>query len=107
MKHNENDITKQIEIAQNGDKKHAIGNRQYLECCERVIVHQFGYEVKYQQKQRYHENKSHDLGINGKNVSLYLIRSNKTQGEITYLSTKANKFPGIDGGVPWADSRVS
>jgi len=89
MKHNENDITKQIEVAQNGDKKHAIGNRQYLECCERVIVHQFGYEVKYQQKQRYHENKSHDLGINGKNVSLYLIRSNKTQGEITNLSTKA------------------
>ena len=25
MKHNENDITKQIEIAKNGDKKHAIG----------------------------------------------------------------------------------
>jgi len=31
-----------------------------------VIVHQSGSEVKYQQKQSYHENKSHDLGINGK-----------------------------------------
>jgi len=69
MKHNENDITKQIEIAKNGDKKTCNrGSRQYLECCERVIVHQSGSEVKYQQKQSYHENKSHDLGINGKNV---------------------------------------
>jgi len=67
MKHNENDITKQIEIAKNGDKKTCNrGSRQYLECCERVIVHQSGSEVKYQQKQSYHENKSHDLGINGK-----------------------------------------
>jgi len=51
MKHNENDITKQIEVAQNGDKKTCNrGSRQYLECCEWVIVHQSGSEVPAETK---------------------------------------------------------
>jgi hypothetical protein len=108
MKHNENDIGRQKRNSTEWILKTCKrGSRQYQECCKWVIVHQSGSEVKYQQKQMYHENKYDDLGINGKKVSLYLIISRKTQGEITYLAKKNKSLPGIDVEVQWPESRVS